>query len=208
MFGVVTVIMLAIVAKETEAYWTYNTGRGMVYGLGVTQDTTLAGSSQQLDSLQYLLVSKFPQYENKRSLVQFENLPNACGPLQIISAKMYLYYVYAHKASWQGIQRTPFIPRFMQVPLYVSAISRKIVGKSARDNTDRYCGWFSVHFSLKIFERMALEAMDVCLRVLKESNKSKFDSYSVINSVSSISHIFRDRRLYIFSRQPFSKKAV
>ena len=180
----------------------------MVYGLGVTQDTTLAGSSQQLDSLQYLLVSKFPQYENKRSLVQFENLPNACGPLQIISAKMYLYYVYAHKASWQSIQRTPFIPRFMQVPLYVSAISRKIVGKSARDNTDRYCGWFSVHFSLKKFERMALEAMDVCLRVLKESNKSKFDSYSVINSVSSISHIFRDRRLYIFSRQPFSKKAV
>ena len=125
MFGVVTVIMLAIVAKETEAYWTYNTGRGMVYGLGVTQDTTLAGSSQQLDSLQYLLVSKFPQYENKRSLVQFENLPNACGPLQIISAKMYLYYVYAHKASWQSIQRTPFIPRFMQVPLYVSAIFRE-----------------------------------------------------------------------------------
>ena len=59
MFGVVTVIMLAIVFKETEAYWTYNTGRGMVYGLGVTQDTTLAGSSQQLDYLQYLLVSKF-----------------------------------------------------------------------------------------------------------------------------------------------------
>ena len=55
---------------------------------------------------------------------------------------------------------------------------------------------------------MALEAMDVCLRVLKESNKSKFGSYSVINSVSSISHNFRDRRLYIFSRQPFSKKAV
>ena len=117
MFGVVTLIMLAIVAKETEAYWTYNTGRGMVYGLRVTQDTTLAGSSQQLDYLQYLLVSKFPQYENKRSLVQFENLPNACGPLQIISAKMYLYYVYAHKASWHSIQRTPFIPRFMQVPL-------------------------------------------------------------------------------------------
>lgn len=59
MFGVVTVIMLAIVAKETEAYRTYNTGRGMVYRLGVTQDTTLEGSTQQLDYLQYLLVSKF-----------------------------------------------------------------------------------------------------------------------------------------------------
>ena len=45
---------------------------------------------------------------------------------------------------------------------------------------------------------MAREAMDVCLRVLKESNKSNFDSYSVINSVSNISHIFRDCRVYIF----------
>ena len=88
MFGVVGVIMLAIVAKETEAYRTYNTGRGMVYRLGVTQDTTLEGSTQQLDYLQYLLVSKHPQFPNKRSLVQFENLPSACGPLQIISAKM------------------------------------------------------------------------------------------------------------------------
>ena len=109
MFGVVGVIMLAIVAKETEAYRTYNTGRGMVYRLGISQDTTLEGSKQH-NRLQYLLVSKFPQYENKRSLVQFENLPNACSPLQIISAKMYLYYVYAHKASWQSIRTTPFNP--------------------------------------------------------------------------------------------------
>ena len=47
---------------------------------------------------------------------------------------------------------------------------------------------------------MAREAMDVCLRVLKESNKSRFDSYSVRNSVLIISHItFRDCRLHIFS---------
>ena len=31
--------------------------------------------------------------------------------------------------------------------------------------------------------------MHICLRVLKESNKSRFDSYSVRNSVLSISHI-------------------
>ena len=36
-------------------------------------------------------------------------------------------------------------------------------------------------------------SMDVCLRVLKESNKSRFDSYSVRNSVLIISHItFKD----------------
>ena len=31
--------------------------------------------------------------------------------------------------------------------------------------------------------------MDVCLRVLRESNNSRFDSYSVRNSVLIISHI-------------------
>ena len=43
--------------------------------------------------------------------------------------------------------------------------------------------------------------MDVCLRVLKESNKSKFDSYNAArNSVSIISHItFRDCQVHIFS---------
>ena len=33
--------------------------------------------------------------------------------------------------------------------------------------------------------------MDICLQVLKESNKSRFDSYSVRNSVLNISHITR-----------------
>ena len=47
---------------------------------------------------------------------------------------------------------------------------------------------------------MAGEAMGVCLRVLKESNKSRFDSYSVRNIVLIISHItFRDCRVHIFS---------
>ena len=51
----------------------------------------------------------------------------------------------------------------------------------------------------KEFERMAGEAVDICLRVLKESNKSRFDSYSVRNSVLRISHItFRDCRVHIF----------
>ena len=44
------------------------------------------------------------------------------------------------------------------------------------------------------------EAMDMCLRVLKESNKSRFDSYSVRNSVLNTSHItFQDCRVHIFS---------
>ena len=47
-----------------------------------------------------------------------------------------------------------------------------------------------------IFERMTREAMDVCLLVLKESNKSRFDSKSEL----MVSHItFRDCREDIFS---------
>ena len=41
--------------------------------------------------------------------------------------------------------------------------------------------------------------MDKCLRMLKESSKSRFDSYSVRNSVLIISHsTFRDCRVHIF----------
>ena len=40
----------------------------------------------------------------------------------------------------------------------------------------------------------------MCLRVLKESKKSRFDSCSVRNSILIISHItFRDCRVHIFS---------
>ena len=54
-------------------------------------------------------------------------------------------------------------------------------------------------FTVFQFERMAREIMDVCLRVLKESNKSEFDSYSVRNSVLIISHItFRICCVHIF----------
>ena len=81
-----------------------------------------------------------------------------------------------------------------------TAISRKVVAKSARDNPERHCGWFWVHCCSKKFERMAREAMDACLRVLKESNKSRFDGYCVRNSVLIISHVsFRDCRVHIFS---------
>ena len=56
---------------------------------------------------------------------------------------------------------------------------------------------------------MAQEAMDACLRVLKESNKRRFDGSCVRNSILIISHVtFRDCRRAHFFRQPFSKIAV
>ena len=35
-----------------------------------------------------------------------------------------------------------------------TAISRKVVGKSARDNPERHCGWFWIHCSSEKFEKI------------------------------------------------------
>ena len=86
-----------------------------------------------------------------------------------------------------------------------TAVSRKVVGKSERDNPEGYCGWFWAHCFSKKFERMAREAMEICLQVLKESNKSRFDDDSVRNGVSVTSYItFRDCSMYIFFLTTFS----
>ena len=86
-----------------------------------------------------------------------------------------------------GIWLIFFLPLLVcQISLSYTATSRKVVGKSVRDNSERYYGWFLVHCSSKKFERMSREAMvamDLCLRVLKESHKSRLDSCSVSNSV-------------------------
>ena len=64
-----------------------------------------------------------------------------------------------------------------------------------------------VSFEFTVFQRNLKEWHDrpwtSCLRVLKENNKSRFDSENVRNSVLIISHItFRDCRVF---RQPFLK---
>ena len=88
-----------------------------------------------------------------------------------------------------GIWLIFFFPLLVcQISPSYTATSRKVVGKSVRDNSERYCGWFLVHCSSKKFERMSREAMDLCWRVLKESNKSRLDSCRVSNSVFIISY--------------------
>ena len=47
---------------------------------------------------------------------------------------------------------------------------------------------------------MVREAMDICLRVLKESKKRMFDGYIVRNGILIISHItFHDCHVHIFT---------
>ena len=57
----------------------------------------------------------------------------------------------------------------------------------------------SLLFFKEILKKIAREDMDVCLQVLKKCNKSRFDSYSVRDSILIISHItFQDCRVLIF----------
>ena len=87
-----------------------------------------------------------------------------------------------------------------------TAVSRKFVGKSPRDNPERYCGWFLVQCFSNKFQRMAREAMDVCFRGLKKSNKSMFDGYSVKNKcIEHIPYYLSGLSRAQFWRQPSSK---
>ena len=104
------------------------------------------------------------------------------------------------KVSQRSCWKWKLLTYFTQHCFYYTDILRRVVRKSARNNPERYCGWFWVHCSSRKFERIAREEMDVCLWVLKESNKSRFSSYSIRNNVLIIYHIaFWDCRVHIFS---------
>lgn len=135
--GVAAILLMAVLAPVTHGVTVYNTGAGILYTLKVVQDVSLERSTTNYNYLIYLLVSKHPDYPNKRSLVQFENLPTTCALPHIKSAKMYLYYKYAHKASFHSIYKSPFIPRYMYAHLV-----KKSWSESQATNTKRYSNQF------------------------------------------------------------------
>ena len=109
--------MAVLVTPPVRGVKIFDTGADKVYKLNLTQDVTLDRGSQNFNSLEYLIVSKIPMYPNKRSLVQFEDLPSSCPSKNVTSAKMYLYYIYSHKPSFMSAKSVPFIPRYLQVHL-------------------------------------------------------------------------------------------
>ena len=74
---------------------------------------------------------------------------------------------------------------------------------------ERYCGWFWDHCSSQKFWKNDTRGHGLCFRVLKRSSKSRLDSYSVRNSVLTISHItFRDCRVRFFSDNLSRKSCI
>jgi len=112
-----TIMLVALLVPVIHAVKLGYTGAGTLYVLKAVKSVSLETPSTNFNYLPFLLVSGHPRYPNKRSLVQFEDLPVACPSSKIKSAKMYLYYLYAHKSRWHPITGIPFIPRYMQVHL-------------------------------------------------------------------------------------------
>ena len=78
-------------------------------------------------------------------------------------------------------------------------------GKKCKRESRKVLWVVLISLFLKGIWKNGTRGMDVSLRVLKESNKSRFDRYSVRSSILIISHItFRDSPAHIL-RQPISK---
>ena len=98
----------------------------------------------------------------------------------------------AHAFSWGSLLSASLLASFIvRMPMGQVLLSYSYFEKGCRikcTRQPRKVLWAVLsHFFSKKFERMAEEAVDIYLRVLKESNKSRFDSYSVRNSVLNIS---------------------
>jgi len=83
-----------------------------LYRLNVVEDVWLERSTTNYNSYQWLIVGAHMNCPKKRSLLRFEDVPDAC---KIINhATMYLYYDYSHKPNWLTVIQTPFITRTIQ----------------------------------------------------------------------------------------------
>lgn len=175
-----TVLLVTLLAPAVHGVKTYDTGSGIVYKLGMKQDVTLERGSSNFNYLEYLIVSKHPGYPNKRSLVQFEDLPSTCPTPQIESAKMYLYYEYAHKASFSSISRVPFIPRYLEVYLV-----RKPWNEAQTTSTMRLIGtpWSSPWLGLDGTDAEATPQQGTV--IIFPSRPKGFIEFDVTNAVRS-----------------------
>ena len=108
-------LIIVLATCSTQGLTISNNGDGNIYKLKVVQDVTLEKSNVNYNYLQYLLVARHPQYPLKRSLIQFENLPASCPLNKIRWAKMYLYFAYAHKASWQSVSQAPYLTHTIHI---------------------------------------------------------------------------------------------
>ena len=94
------------------------------------------------------------------------------------------------------VQRVAGGLHFRHIQLFRKRLSEKVHATIPKG----IVGGFEFSVLQRNLKELARKAMEMCFLVLKESNKSRFDSYRRQDSVLIISHIaFRDCRVHTFS---------
>ena len=105
-----SLVLIALNISICFAQW--DSGDGILYTLMVVEDVFLERPTSNYNNYQWLIAGGHDLYPKKRSLLRFEDIPSACT--NVNHAMMYLYYDYSHRASWQTVTESPFIPRTIQ----------------------------------------------------------------------------------------------
>ena len=106
-------LILVAATRCCLAITTTDLGDGIVHVMDATSDVFVYSGTNQ-NFYNFLIVGTHPGYPLKRTLIKFEDIPTSCNKT-MKSAKLYLYYWYSHKASYQSVQAVPFIPRPLAV---------------------------------------------------------------------------------------------
>ena len=161
-------MLLMVVSTAAWAATCSNYGRETVCNLAATKDIWLEGGNK--NSYNFLIVGKHPQYSKKRFLIQFEDIPSTCQHIQW--AKMYLYFWYAHKASWQSVQQVPYISRQLQAHQV-----KKSWNESQATTTNRFTGqlWSKSYLALDGTDAVAYSQGDVAMYPGQPSTYIEFD---------------------------------
>ncbi len=109
----ITVVLVLSFTEETQAVTCLPQGNRILCRLEATGDVWLETPSNNYGNYDFLIVGKHPGYPLKRTLIQFEDIPQTCKKIE--SASMNVYYWYAYKTSWLTDAQAPFISRPIEV---------------------------------------------------------------------------------------------
>ena len=109
---------------------------------------------------------------------------------------------------WQTFSNERFVNSCLanSSSIYIQLFRERLSGKVHATILKGIVGGFKFSFFQRNLNELARKAMEMCLRVLKESNKSRFDSYNrQEHCIDHIPYYLSGLSRAHFFRQPFSK---
>ena len=107
------ILICACVSLSSVSGAGVDVGNGIVYKAPANADTFLYEGPNQ-GFRDFLIVSFHPGFQKRRTLIKFDtsHVPTTC---QVVHAKMYVHFWYAHKAAYLPVQQVPYLSRPLQV---------------------------------------------------------------------------------------------